>query len=110
MPDQLWDHLKQIFMRRSRCRPVRAFVSTRASSSSLLYPGVDYSLLGGDIWVMPALGGSARRIAESGNFLSWLPDGSTINYMRGTAWFQPKMRRVSAGRRAAGHSDCICGR
>lgn len=73
-----------------------AFVSTRASSSSLLYPGVDYSLLGGDIWVMPALGGSARRIAESGNFPSWSPDGSTIIYTRGTAWFQPKMRRVSA--------------
>jgi eukaryotic-like serine/threonine-protein kinase len=32
-----------------------AFVSTRSSSSNLLYPGVDYSLLGGDIWVMPAL-------------------------------------------------------
>jgi eukaryotic-like serine/threonine-protein kinase len=73
-----------------------AFVSTRSSSSNLLYPGVDYSLLGGDIWVMPALGGSARRIAESGNFPSWSPDGSTIIYTRGTSWFQPKMRRVSA--------------
>ena len=73
-----------------------AFVSTRSSSTNLLYPGVDYSLLGGDIWVMPALGGSARRIAESGNFPSWSPDGSTIVYTRGTAWFQPKMRRVSA--------------
>ena len=73
-----------------------AFVSTRASSSNLLYPGVDYSLLGGDIWVMPALGGGARRIAESGNFPSWSPDGSTIIYTRGTSWFQPKMRRVSA--------------
>jgi Tol biopolymer transport system component len=73
-----------------------AFVSTRSSSSSLLYPGVDYSLLGGDIWVMPALGGSARRIAEGGNFPSWSPDGTTIIYTRGTAWFQPKMRRVAA--------------
>lgn len=73
-----------------------AFVSTRTSSSNLLYPGVDYSLLGGDIWVMPALGGSARRIAESGNFPSWSSDGSTIIYTRGTAWFQPKMRRVTA--------------
>ena len=73
-----------------------AFVSTRSSSSNLLYPGVDYSLLGGDIWIMPALGGSARRIAESGNFPSWSPDGSTIIYTRGTTWFQPKMQRVSA--------------
>lgn len=73
-----------------------AFVSTRSSSSNLLYPGVDYSLLGGDIWVMSALGGSAKRIAESGNFPSWSPDGSTIIYTRGTSWYQPKMRRVSA--------------
>jgi serine/threonine protein kinase len=73
-----------------------AFVSTRASSSNLLYPGVDYSLLGGDIWVMPALGGSARRIAESGNFPSWSPDGTAIIYTNGTTWFRQKMFRVSA--------------
>ncbi len=73
-----------------------AFVSTRASSSNLLYPGVDFSLLGGDIWVMPTLGGSPRRIAESGNFPSWSPDGTTIIFSRGVAWFQPKLRRVSA--------------
>jgi Tol biopolymer transport system component len=73
-----------------------AFVSTRSSSSNLLYPGVDYSLLGGDIWVMSALGGSARRIAESGNFPSWSQDGSMILYTRGTSWFQPKMQRVAA--------------
>jgi len=73
-----------------------AFVSTRASSSNLLYPGVDFSLLGGDIWVMPTLGGSARRVAESGNFPSWSPDGKMIIYTRGTSWFQPKMRRVAA--------------
>jgi Tol biopolymer transport system component len=73
-----------------------AFVSTRTSSSNLLYPGVDYSLLGGDIWVMPTLGGSPRRIAEGGNFPSWSPDGRTIIYSRGVAWFQPKLQRVSA--------------
>ena len=73
-----------------------AFVSTRSSSSNLLYPGVDYSLLGGDIWVMPALGGSARRIAESGNFPSWSPDGTAIIYTHGTSWFRQKMYRVSA--------------
>jgi serine/threonine protein kinase len=73
-----------------------AFVSTRASSSNLLYPGVDFSLLGGDIWVMPTLGGSPRRIAESGNFPSWSPDGTVIIYAIGTTWFQPKIRRVAA--------------
>ncbi len=75
-----------------------AFVSTRSSSSNLLYPGVDFSLLGGDIWVMPALGASARRIAESGNFPSWSPDGRTIIYTRGTS--SRPMSRHS-------HSGCI---
>ena len=73
-----------------------AFVSTRASSSNLLYPGVDYSLLGGDIWVMTALGGGARRIAESGNFPSWSSDGTSIIYTKGTSWYQPGMCRVSS--------------
>ena len=31
---------------------------------------------GGDVWVMPALGGNARRVAVSGNFPSWSPDGT----------------------------------
>jgi len=73
-----------------------AFVSTRSSSSSLLYPGRDRPLLGGDIWVMPALGGSARRIVESGNFPSWSADGKTILFTSGTSQFQSKLRRVDA--------------
>lgn len=73
-----------------------AFVSTRSSSSDLLYPGRDRPLLGGDIWVMPALGGSARRIVESGNFPSWSADGKTIIFTSGTSQFQPKLRRVNA--------------
>jgi Tol biopolymer transport system component len=79
-----------------------AFVSTRASSSNLLYPGVDFSLLGGDIWVMPTLGGSARRVAESGNFPSWSPDGKMIIYTRGTSWFSAEnaARCRSRGRTA----------
>src|SRR5262245_18978351 len=60
-----------------------AFVSTRASSSQLIYRNANYPLLGGDIWVMPALGGLARRIAESGNFPSWSPDGSALIYTSG---------------------------
>ena len=73
-----------------------AFVSTRSSSSNLLYPGRDRPLLGGDIWVMPALGGSARRIVESGNFPSWSVDGKTIIFTSGTSQFQPKLHRVDA--------------
>jgi serine/threonine protein kinase len=73
-----------------------AFVSTRSSSSNLLYPGRDRPLLGGDIWVMPTLGGSARRIVESGNFPSWSADGKTIIFTSGTSQFQSKLRRVDA--------------
>jgi len=44
---------------------------------------------------MPALGGSARRIAEGGNFPSWSPDGSTIIYESGP-WGNPKVLSVPA--------------
>ena len=81
-----------------------AFVSTRSSSSSLLYPGRDRPLLGGDIWVMPALGGSARRIVESGNFPSWSADGKTIIFTSGTSQFQQSWSRRRSGRPAARHS------
>ena len=48
-----------------------AFVSSRSSSTALRYEGYDLPLMGGDIWVMPALGGNARRAAQDGNFPSW---------------------------------------
>ena len=60
-----------------------AFVSSRSGASSILPYGTDNPLMGGDIWVMPALGGSARRIAQKGNFPSWSPDGSRILYISG---------------------------
>lgn len=60
-----------------------AFVSTRQSSSQLIYRNANFPLLGGDIWIMSALGGQARVIVQSGNFPSWSPDGSTIIYTSG---------------------------
>src|SRR5262249_2501354 len=57
-----------------------AFVSTRESSSQLIYRNSAFPLLGGDIWVMSELGGLAKKIVESGNFPSWSPDGSAIIY------------------------------
>ena len=39
-------------------------------------------MTGGDIWVMPALGGTPRRIAKDGNFPSWSPDGTKIVFAR----------------------------
>ncbi|MGE5198888.1 MAG: hypothetical protein ACM3H9_04555, partial [Rhodospirillaceae bacterium] len=61
-----------------------AFVSTRASTSDLIHAGPGLPMVGGDIWVMPALGGPAKRIVEGGNYPAWSPDGSTIVYVRGT--------------------------
>ena len=63
-----------------------AFVSTRASPTGVLYPVADSPLVGGDIWIMSALGdkgGNARRIVEGGNFPSWSPDGAFLLYVSG---------------------------
>ena len=72
-----------------------AFVSSRSGASSILPYGTDNPLMGGDIWVMPALGGSARRIAQKGNFPSWSPDGSRILYISGP-WFGKKLFTIAA--------------
>jgi Tol biopolymer transport system component len=72
-----------------------AFVSSRAGGSAVQFVGMDYPLLGGGIWVMPALGGSARRVAERGNFPSWSPDGKSIVYTAGP-WFGKKIYIVPA--------------
>ncbi|HET9532661.1 MAG TPA: protein kinase, partial [Blastocatellia bacterium] len=72
-----------------------AFVSSRSGSSDLYYPGYDLPPMGGDIWVMSALGGAARRVGERGNFPSWSPDGSAILYSSGPQFAQ-KIYRVSA--------------
>ena len=71
------------------------FVSSRSGASDLRYEGYDLPPMGGDIWIMSALGGAARRIAERGNFPSWSPDGSAILYTSGPAFAQ-KIYRVPA--------------
>jgi Tol biopolymer transport system component/serine/threonine protein kinase len=35
----------------------------------------------GDIWVVPALGGSAAKLVEDGHYPSWSPDGKRIVFM-----------------------------
>jgi eukaryotic-like serine/threonine-protein kinase len=61
-----------------------AFVSDRSGSSEVIHAAPGLPLVGGDIWIMPALGGPARRILESGNCPSWTPDGSALLYVHGT--------------------------
>ncbi len=71
-----------------------AFVSTRASAAPLIYRAPDVPAMGGDIWIMSALGGVPRRIAQDGNFPSWSPDGASVVFTRGP-WQQQKIFRVS---------------
>jgi Tol biopolymer transport system component len=61
-----------------------AFVSDRGGASVVFVAAPSLPLVGGDIWVMPALGGAARRVAMAGNFPSWSPDGRQIVFVYGT--------------------------
>jgi Tol biopolymer transport system component len=61
-----------------------AFVSDRSSASSIFHAAPSMPHAGGDIWVMPTLGGAPRRIVQNGNSPSWTPDGSGILYVHGT--------------------------
>jgi Tol biopolymer transport system component len=63
-----------------------AFVSTRSSKTGLIRIGGNFTRVrtyGGDLWVVPALGGPARRLASDANFPAWRPDGSSIVYVSG---------------------------
>jgi eukaryotic-like serine/threonine-protein kinase len=78
-----------------------AFVSTRESRTHLTYENFGVPPTGGDIWVMPALGGNPRRIAEQGNFPSWSADGSSLVFTGGGA-YNKAIYRVSADGGEAG--------
>ena len=61
-----------------------AFVSDRSGGSIIIHASPNLPQVGGDIWIMPALGGPARRIVESAYCPSWTPDGSGLLYVHGT--------------------------
>ena len=65
-----------------------AFVSTRSSRTGLIKAGTlsgfETRTYGGDIWLTPALGGQAQRLAADGNFPVWHPDGGRLVYVTGT--------------------------
>jgi Tol biopolymer transport system component len=72
-----------------------AFVSARARPekrfANMLMLGVlqpFFAGRNGDVWVMPALGGAARRIAEDAYYPSWSPDSKRLVYqaMREGKW------------------------
>jgi len=67
-----------------------AFVSTRSSRIGLVrvawaarFAGLNDHTYGGDIWVVGALGGQARRVAPDGNYPVWRRDGASIVYVSG---------------------------
>jgi Tol biopolymer transport system component len=72
-----------------------AFVSNRSGSSDIFHAAPGVPLIGGDIWVMPALGGPARRIVENGDCPSWAPDGASLVYAHGT-YRNARIARVPA--------------
>ena len=64
-----------------------AFVSARAYPEKRLSTllgmgsfGVYFAGRNGDVWVMPALGGPARRVAEDAYYPAWSPDGKQLAY------------------------------
>jgi len=64
-----------------------AFVSTRSSRTGMIKIGAtfgfEFRIYGGDLWVAPALGGQARRLARDGNFPAWHPTSRKIAYVSG---------------------------
>ena len=64
-----------------------AFVSTRSSRTGMIKigntSGVDFGTFGGDVWVVPALGGQARLLGKDGNFPIWAPGGRKVAYVSG---------------------------
>ncbi len=72
-----------------------AFVSNRSSRSDIIYAAPLLPQVGGDVWVMPALGGTARRIVTEGNTPSWAPDGASLLYVHGT-FREARIGRVPA--------------
>jgi Tol biopolymer transport system component len=65
-----------------------AFVSTRSSRTGVVPVGapfgMEYRAFGGDLWIIPALGGKARRLAQDANYPAWRPDGRAILYVSGS--------------------------
>jgi Tol biopolymer transport system component len=64
-----------------------AFVSTRSSRTGMMkigsVIGTEFRLRGGDVWVVPALGGQARLLGKDGNVPIWAPSGGRVAYVSG---------------------------
>ncbi len=78
-----------------------AFISTRTSRTGMIKIGATFGMefrtFGGDLWVAPALGGAARRLATDANFPVWHPDGKRIAYVTGTENHRAVLEIPAAG-------------
>ncbi len=78
-----------------------AFISTRTSRTGMIKIGnvfgMEFRTFGGDLWVAPALGGAARRLASDANFPVWHPDGKRIAYVSGTDGHRAVLEIPAAG-------------
>ncbi len=65
-----------------------SFVSTRSSRTGMVKISATgaragFRAFGGDVWIVPALGGQARLLARDGNFPAWHPSGTKVVYVSG---------------------------
>jgi Tol biopolymer transport system component len=63
-----------------------AFVSTRSSRSGMVQMAAsdyEFRTFGGDVWLVPALGGQARLLARDGNDPVWHPGRNKVLYVSG---------------------------
>ena len=65
-----------------------AFISTRSSKTgpirvSSSFRAGEFRTFGGDLWMVPSLGGGARRLAEDANAPDWHPDSRKVAYVTG---------------------------
>ncbi|MEE8183870.1 MAG: protein kinase, partial [Acidobacteriota bacterium] len=77
-----------------------AFISTRSSRSRMIKIaglGLEFRTFGGDLWVAPALGGQARRLARDANFPAGDPGGRKIIYARGPEYHRSILEVAADG-------------
>jgi eukaryotic-like serine/threonine-protein kinase len=80
-----------------------AFVSTRSSRTGMVrIAGATFrtetNTVGGDVWVVPALGGQARLLARDGNVPAWHPSGTKVIYVSGLENHRALMEVTAEGR------------
>lgn len=78
-----------------------AFVSTRSSRTGMIKIGSTFGFesrtLGGDIWIVPALGGQAHLLAQDGNFPAWHPSGTKVLHVGGRENHRTLMEAATEG-------------